>query len=1041
MTARFWRFSLVALLATVIVAVTLTIADNRVSVRNLTEVSADKNTALAQVISIASRQQIRDHLLATKELTFGETRALAASTDFQDILGSYIRDLSIIKVNIFNTDQVTVFSTDRSLVGLRLPQNPGILGALKGEVVSDIVRQNSFNLHDQVVETQDLMQTYIPFLDDRGTVVGVFEVYSDVSPMLARIAETRRGIVVAVSGILAVFYLLLIWLFGQTDQKLVREQAASASYLDQIESDNATLEARVADRTRKLERARNFFQAAIDGVPDPAIVVNKKYRITSMNKAARESFGIEQDLDEPVLCYEAMHGRTEPCNGTDFACTIQSGLACKKIESRNKNGDYQQVEFRTTPLRNSAGEIAGAIEIAHDLNEREQVAYKLRQAKETAETASRIKTEFVATMSHEIRTPMNAVMGMTDLLRLTHLSRKQRGYIETIQSSGNMLLSLVDNILDFSRLGAGALVIQEREFSVLELLERVLEIMGHPAYSKGLELVGVLDTDFSLTVSGDRNRLRQILVNLLGNAVKYSDEGEIIVRAVVEGETNGELNLLFSVTDQGPGISDEDRKQLFTPFASDREHPEMPQRGSGLGLPICKQIVEQMDGEIGVNSKPGEGTLVWFSVPVRRVAAESVEFAGNMRSVHGRRVLTIHSNGSIDTAVCSYVMAMGLCCDVAASDDEALEQLQSAARDGDPYAAVIIDVPLQSSSGLSLARRIRATDEIHLVPVVVLAPISMPQKPGGISSIGCIRCINKPILPNELQQSLYQLIIAKSSRSEVQEAGDIAGDSQQQLRVLIAEDNPVNRTVLTGMLDSLGCRSDCVEDGQAALQALGEKQYDVILMDCQMPKMSGEEVTELIRGDEIRFASQPIIIAVTANASLEHRTACLSAGMDDFIPKPIRLDQLSRGLQRWIALSAAKKSDNESADTGTVSPESRKMLADLQKRTGSRDESFLTNYIDLFLEDTAERLARIAGAIEAGDPELVRRECHSLKGACLEFGVTRMGRYCDTLHDAAAGGDLEDGLNLLRTLQREFERVRPVFEAEKDSNISRSSPG
>jgi PAS domain S-box-containing protein len=1034
MTPRFWRFSLVALLATIIVAVTLTLADDRVSVRNLIEVSADKNTALAQVVSIASRQQIRDHLLATKDLSFRETRALAASTDVQDILGSYVRDLSITKVNIFNTDQVAVFSTDRSLVGLRMPQNSGIIGALGGEVVSDIVRQNSFNSYDQVVETQDLMQTYIPFLDDRGNVVGVFEVYSDVSPMLARISETRRGIVVAVSGILAVFYLVLIWLFGQTDQKLVREQAASESYLEQIESANATLENRVADRTQQLERAHKFFQAAIDGIPDPAIVVNRNYRITTMNKAARESFGIEQDSDEPVLCYQAMHGRAEPCNGSDFACTIQSGLPCKKIENRDKNGAYQQVEFRTTPLRNSAGEIAGAIEVAHDLNEREQVAYKLRQAKETAETASRIKTDFVATMSHEIRTPMNAVLGMTDLLGLTDLSRKQRGYIETIQSSGNMLLSLLDNILDFSKLGAGALVIQEREFSVLELLERVLEIMGHHVYSKGLELVGILDTDFSLTVSGDRNRLRQILVNLLGNAVKYSDNGEIIVRAVVEGETNGKINLLFSVADQGPGMSSEVRNQLFTPFSSDRESPENTQRGSGLGLPICKQLVEQMDGEIGVNSRPGEGTLVWFSVPVKRVATASVEFAGDMRSVHGKRVLTTHSSGSIDTAVCSYAMAMGLRCDVAGSDDDALERLRSAVRDGDPYAAIIIDIPLRNPGGLTLARRIRATDDLHLLPVVVLSPISMPQKPGRISSIGCIRCINKPILPSELQRSLYQLIVANSIQDGAQASSEISADSQHQLRVLIAEDNRLNRSVLTGMLDSLGCRSDCVEDGKAVLQALEEKPYDVILMDCQMPKMGGEEVAERIRGDEIRFPDQPIIIAVTANASPEHRTACLAAGMDDFIPKPIRLGKLRSRLQRWIALSAAKKNDNDSA-------ESRKMLADLQKRTGSRDESFLINYIDLFLEDTAERLTRIAGAIEAGDPELVRRECHSLKGACLEFGVTRMGRYCDTLHDAAAGGDLVDGLNLLRTLQKEFERVRPVFEAEKESNISRSPPG
>ena len=1039
MTRRFWQFSLIALFGTIIVAATLEISFERLIVGNLTQLSAEKNAAVARSLSNATRDQLRNLLSESTGLSRQEMRALEAASDLGETIAGQVIDLSVIKVNLFNRESVAVFSTDRSLIGIRLPLNPGILGALSGDVVSDIVRQDSFNTHDQVFETQDLMQTYMPFPDDSGNVIGVFEVYSNVSAILTRISETRRGIVIGVTSILALFYALLVWLFGRTDQELVLEQAATESYLEQIEAANATLESRVAARTRLLEESRNFLQAAIDGVPDPAIVIGSDYRITAMNKAAHVAFADRHETGEPLHCYRALHGRDSPCDDDIYPCTLKTGEPCKRVEVRESpEGGNQHVEIRTTPLRGPDGKTNGAIEIAHDLNEREQIAFKLRQAKERAETENRVKSEFVAAMSHEIRTPMNAVLGMTDLLCLTNLTRKQQGYIQTIQSSGNMLLSLVDNILDFSRLGAGALVIQKREFDVLELLERVLEIVGYHACSKGLELVGVLDADLTLRVSGDRNRLGQILVNLSRNAVNFSNEGEVVIRISIDSEWDGLINLLFTVSDQGSGMSDEVKKRLFKPFVNVGKQLA-GQQGSGLGLTICKQLVEEMGGDISIDSKSGEGTCVRFTVPVERKAPTGDDLAVNMPALRGRRVLAVRNSPIIDQAICGYVMACGMYCEIAASEAEAIDLLQAASRTDRPFAAAIIDSTMQDNSGLALARRIRTADGISLMPIVLLAPISKPLEPGKVSSVGRIRCINKPILTSELLQSLQHLIEnGRPAAANEDLTGEQIAESIER-RILVAEDNPVNRQVLTGMLESLGYAADCVEDGPTALEVLSERPYDIVLMDCQMPGMDGEQVTEMLRGDELSYSPQPVIVAVTADASLEHRSKCLAAGMDDFIGKPIRIGKLKSGLERWKSMLVAREDDANAA--GKAPARDNELLAQLQQRTGSQDELFLSHYIDLFLQDTTMRLQKLAGAMEEQDAATIRRECHSLKGACLEFGMSRMGGYCDDLRNSARSGSLDDVSELLSLLKREFERVIPVFEAEKAVQASRSLRG
>jgi CheY-like chemotaxis protein/HPt (histidine-containing phosphotransfer) domain-containing protein len=328
---------------------------------------------------------------------------------------------------------------------------------------------------------------------------------------------------------------------------------------------------------------------------------------------------------------------------------------------------------------------------------------------------------------------------------------------------------------------------------------------------------------------------------------------------------------------------------------------------------------------------------------------------------------------------------------------------------------------LPGSRALPLARRIRDAHELSRTGIVLLIPISASFEPGKISSIGRIRCVNKPVLPTELLQCLLQLDGPDRSLLQDAAATDDGSEDHTRLRILVAEDNPVNRQVLTGMLESLG-------------------HDDIVLMDCQMPGMDGEQVTEAIRNDKHRFSVQPVIIAVTADASLEHESACRAAGMDDFIAKPIRLGELRRRLKKWKSILLAYKEHAQNGEQGQNSQGDVELLAHLQQRIATDDGLFLSTYIDLFLQDTAARLIKLSDAMDSGDAAAMMRECHTLKGACLEFGMSRMGRYCDDIRDSAANRDLEVIPQLLIVLQREFERIGPVLEAEKAAQLSRSLP-
>jgi len=731
-----------------------------------------------------------------------------------------------------------------------------------------------------VIEQRDLIQTYLPLLNEAGSIVGVFEIYSDVTPLFSRIAGSQRRIMLGVIGILGSFYLVLVLLFRRTERRL---------------------------------------------------------------------------------------------------------------------------------------------------SKREQIAQHLRQAKESAETANRAKTELVTTISHEIRTPMNAVLGMTDLLQLTRLTRKQRSYTQIIQNSGDMLLSLVDNVLEFSKLEAGVLAIQEHEFDIIDLIERVLEIMGYQAYSKGIELAGRIEVDVFLRVVGDQHRLRQVLINLINNAIKFTDEGEVVLTVATQSEANGRVSLIFSVTDTGIGISEDAGNRLFEPFSQLDQDALSHAHGSGLGLTICQRLVAAMGGEIGVESQQSVGSRFWFTASFEKVVAQKDRDRRLTNRLSGQRALLVDDNEQIGAVIRSYIGTFGMCGELVKDANEAMSRLQASVVDGRPFDFVVIDVEMPRTDGISLSHQIRAESGLAQLPIVLLASIAHPLEVGEITTLGKILCVNKPVLFSELHSIFLELATTGGREARTAESrlrSPVPDRGTGDLRILVAEDNPVNNQILVEMLRSLNYRPDSVADGPSVLTKLAERPYDLILMDCQMTGMDGEAVTREIRNNPQRYQKQPIIIAVTANASAEHLSSYLRAGMDDLIAKPIRLEKLADRLRnvRSVLTTGSARGD---LSVG------RQIRMRLKDRTGTTGDAFLNQYIDLFLQDTVSRLNKLTNAQKNNDRDILARECHALKGACLELGITKLGLCCNVLRDAVRDAEPGAVADAVDQLQKEFERIRSVLESEK----------
>ena len=686
---------------------------------------------------------------------------------------------------------------------------------------------------------------------------------------------------------------------------------------------------------------------------------------------------------------------------------------------------------------------------------------QLEKAKNAAEAASRAKSGFLATMSHEIRTPMNGVLGMTDMLLATPLTELQRNYTQLVKRSGEHLLVIINDILDFSKIEAGKLTIEYINFNLWDLLDDIHNVYTPQAAAKGLGCEFDIANDIPVAICGDPNRLRQIFANLLGNALKFTDDGHILARVRVAGEDAQQVVLRFEVHDTGIGISHEARARLFNAFSQADDSTTRKYGGTGLGLAISKQLVELMNGAIGVENGRQRGSVFWFTISFDKHRVDPDAPGHQHNTLDGLRVLVVDDlETSRKTLVQQLTAWQARCDDVDGA--LAFEWLVNAARAGRPYDAALLDMELRGTSGLALAAAVRAEPLARDTHLVLLSSDRLAADPVQRREAGVAYQLVKPARAGDL----YACLAVRAARLQQPVAPSTAASgpapalppARRARRVLLAEDNPVNVEVARAMLESLGLETGCAKNGQEALRAVHEGRWDAVLMDCQMPVMDGFAATGEIRRHEREMGRQRAlpVIAITANALQGDREACLAAGMDDYLSKPFTQQQLATVIGRWIAmplLSAREHGDEPVVEIAPATPlPPARLLAGQMAETGiaainhtaleniralSRDngDALVHKVIAAYVGDTPRQLHALRQALGEGDAESVRRVAHGLKSASANIGAGHLSGLCRDLEQLGRSGNVDSGGPLLSDLEREFRSVRQALHAslEKES--------
>ena len=785
--------------------------------------------------------------------------------------------------------------------------------------------------------------------------------------------------------------------FGEEDVRLLSTIAANVGVAIQ----NARLFAEV-------ERQREYLESLVAINPAAVVVMDADERVSDWNPAAAALFGYSADeaLGRPID--DLVFGDADRNEGREITQeAMRVGRAQRITMRRRKDGTPVDVELMFVPLMVDDSHV-GFLGIYHDVTE-------LQRARQEAEAATHAKSAFLATMSHEIRTPMNAVIGMTDLLLGTDLSAEQREFAEVVRSSGDALLYVIDDILDYSKIEAGKLELEHEPLDLRDCVERALEIVAPRAWEKEIELGCLIDEDAPAGIIGDASRLRQVLLNLLSNAVKFTEKGEVVVLVDADRTPSGSYELSLAVRDSGIGIPRDRMDRLFTSFSQVDASTTRRYGGTGLGLAISKRLVDLMGGTIRVESEPGKGSTFYISLLVEpaHVPAQ-IPDADELPQLRGKRLLVVDDNSTNREIVTRHARTWGM---ESVAVERAVEALELIDR-GEPFDVAVLDMMMPEMDGAALARELRRRRSAHELPLLLLTSLGRLPQAAALDEFDAQ--LAKPVRASQLYNALVRLVAASVVLGEPVVSADDGKPETSSLRILLAEDNAVNQKVALRLLERLGYGADVVWNGLQALEALERRPYDVVLMDMQMPELDGLDATRRICA---RWPpeTRPRIIAMTANALPEDREACFAAGMDDYLAKPIKPNELA------AALKQARPVDRNGGVAASNEANGRFDKAAIDSLRELGGDEFVAEVIDTFLADAPGLLASLRSSLDTHDAEELRRAAHTLKSNAATLGEGEFSELCHELELRAKEGRLDDAVELVSRVEQELRSLNDAL--------------